>query len=71
MTSYLTFAKAHENVPEAVSWMNETLEGVDLDRIVSITQSTTSDSGPGYGNWYMTTMVVIRNDEPEPPLGDM
>lgn len=63
VASYQTFAQAHKNVPAAVAWVDKILAGVDPDRIISITQSTTSDSGPGYGTWYMTTMIVIRQGD--------
>lgn len=41
--------------------MNKALAGIAQDGIVSITQSTASTSGPGYFDWQMTTMIVLRD----------
>ena len=61
MAAYITLVESHKTVEAAVSWKNKALAGIAQDRIVSITQSTASTSGPGSYDWDMTTMIVLRD----------
>jgi ribosomal protein L7/L12 len=60
LSEYVVLVQAHTSTAEAASWTTQALRGVPPDDIVSITQSTSATSGPGYYDWHMTTMVVIR-----------
>jgi large subunit ribosomal protein L7/L12 len=63
MTRYRTLAQAHKSIPEAQNWVDDALRGIEPDQIVSITQSTAADSGPGYSNFWVTTMIVLSLDD--------
>jgi hypothetical protein len=59
---YSVFSRAHKTCADSAAWVASTLDGVDRSRIVSVSQSSCADSGPGYSfMWIITTIVLTPN----------